>query len=101
MKVVIVGGGRLGVYIARELIAEKHDVVLIDKDPDTAKAAANELDCMVITEDGSRPEILRQAGVQEASWFLALTGSDEVNIISCGLVALESKDIRTLSLIHI
>lgn len=82
-------------HIARELIAENHDVVLIEKDPDASKAASNELDCMVITEDGSRPEILRKAGIKSAAWFLALTGSDEVNIVASGLAAVESARIRT------
>ncbi|MBU0935635.1 MAG: Trk system potassium transporter TrkA [Spirochaetes bacterium] len=97
MKVVIVGAGKLGQYIARRLIEEKRDVILIEKDQDTANAAGNELDCMVVHDDGSRPEALRKAGVLKADWFLALTGSDEVNIVACGLVAAESRTIRTVA----
>jgi len=97
MKIVIVGGGMIGLHIARELIDEKRDVVLIEKDAEAAKVASNELDCLVINDDGSRPEVLREAGVAGATWFLALTGSDEVNIVSCGLVAVEAKGIRTVA----
>ncbi len=97
MKVVIVGGGRLGVHIAKELIAEKHDVVLIDRDADAAKSASNELDCLVIHDDGSQPEVLKKAGAGKATWLLALTGSDEVNIVSCSLVAVEFPQIRTVA----
>jgi trk system potassium uptake protein TrkA len=97
MKIVIAGGGMLGIQIAHQLIDEKHDVVIIEKDAEAARVASNELDCMVINNDGSRPEVLREAGVAGAAWYLALTGSDEVNIVSCGLVALESPKIRTVA----
>lgn len=97
MRIVIVGAGMIGVHIARELIDEKRDVVLIEKDPDLARIASNELDCMVVNEDGCRPEVLRKAGIADASWFLALTGSDEANIVSCGLVAAESAGVRTVA----
>lgn len=100
MKIVIVGGGMLGIHIARALIDEKRDVVIIEKDPENARVASNELDCIVINDDGIRPEALRKAGVMEASWFLALSGSDEVNIVSCGLVAVESPKIRTIARIE-
>jgi trk system potassium uptake protein TrkA len=97
MRVVIIGAGMIGVHIARELIDEKRDVILVEKDPEVARIAGNELDCLVINEDGSRPETLRKAGAAKAAWFLALTGSDEVNILACGLVAAESKEVRTLA----
>jgi trk system potassium uptake protein TrkA len=97
MKIVIVGAGMIGAHIARELIDEKRDVVLIEKDPEAARAAANELDCLVLNEDGSRPEVLAKAGAGKASWFLALTGSDEVNIVACGLAASTRPSARTVA----
>jgi trk system potassium uptake protein TrkA len=97
MKVVIIGAGMIGIHIARELIEERRDVVLVEKDPETARMAGDVLDCMVINEDGSRPETLRKAGANDAEWFLALTGSDEVNIVACGLVAAESPLVHTLA----
>jgi trk system potassium uptake protein TrkA len=97
MRVVIIGAGMIGVHIARELVEEKRDVVLVEKDPEVARIAGNDLDCLVINDDGSRPEVLRKAGTSKAAWFLALTGSDEVNILACGLVAAESKDVRTIA----
>lgn len=97
MNVVIVGAGMVGIQIARELIAENRDVVLIEKNPETARIADNELDCLVINEDGSRPETLRLARADQADWFLALTGSDSVNIVACGLVAAESKRPKTIA----
>jgi trk system potassium uptake protein TrkA len=97
MKIIIVGAGMIGLHIARELIEEKRDIVIIEKDPDVARKAGNELDCLVLNEDGSRPETLRKAGAAKADWFLALTGSDEVNIVACGMVAAESSSIRTVA----
>ena len=87
MKIVIMGAGTLGVQIARELVAEKRDVVIIERNPDISKAVANELDCLVCEEDGENIEALDQAGLSDADWFIALSGSDETNIVACGLVA--------------
>lgn len=97
MRIVIVGAGLVGTSIARELIKEKHDVVLIEQNPETARLADNELDCLIINEDGSRPETLRTARIETADWFISLTGSDSVNIVACGLVSAESKRTRTIA----
>lgn len=97
MRIVIVGAGLVGTSIARELIKEKHDVVLIEQNPETARLADNELDCLIINDDGSRPETLRSARIDTADWFISLTGSDSVNIVACGLVSAESKKTRTIA----
>lgn len=97
MRIVIVGAGKVGIQIARELIEEKRDVVVIEKNPDIARLVDNELDCLVINADGTMPEALRQARTESADWFIALTGSDAANIVACGLVAAESSDTRTIA----
>ena len=97
MRVVIVGAGTVGLNIARELIEEKRDVVLIEKNPETARRVDNELDCLVINDDGSRPETLRLANTETADWFIALTGTDAVNIVACGLVASETSKTKTIA----
>ena len=97
MRVVLLGAGNVGIQIARELIDEERDVVIIEKDSELARVADNELDCLVINEDGSRPEVLRKAQTDTADWFIALTGSDAVNIVACGLVASESPKTRTIA----
>jgi len=97
MRVVIVGAGMIGIHIARELIEEKRDVVIIEKNPEIARMVDNQLDCLVINDDGTRPETLRQAGTSTADWFIALTGSDSVNIVACGLVAAESNTTKTIA----
>jgi len=90
MKVVIVGAGVVGLQIAKQLIDEKKDVVLIERDSERARLAANRLDCMVINKPGNSLEALREAGADEADFFIAVTDSDEVNLIACVLVGTES-----------
>lgn len=87
MKLVIVGADRVGIRLAKQLIEQKRDVILIEKDPDKASAAANSLDCLVIQGDGTNPEILRQAGMETAQYFISVTGLDERNLIACGMVS--------------
>ena len=86
-KVVIAGAGTTGFQVARHLVADQKDVVLIEKDAETAKYAANHLDCMVINDSGNRLPALREAGIAAADFFISVTNSDEVNIVSCSLVA--------------
>lgn len=89
MKVVIVGAGAVGMQIARQLIDEKKDVVLIEPNPDRARLASNRLDCMVLMREGNSVDALREAGTDGADFFIAVTDSDEVNLISCALVESE------------
>lgn len=89
MKIVIVGAGEVGYHIAEQLILEKKDVILIEKNPDQAKHAASKLDCIVIQGEGTSVDILKEAGIKTANIFIAVTSSDEVNMISCLVVASE------------
>lgn len=89
MKVVIVGAGAVGFQLARQLIAENRDVVLIDKDTDVAAYADQRLDCMVLPGAGNNLDMLRRAGTETADFFISVTDSDEVNLIACGLAASE------------
>ncbi len=97
MRIVILGAGRVGMQVARELIEENHDIILIEKNNETARIADNTLDCLVINEDGTEPETLRRAGAGQAQWFIALTGTDAVNIVASGLVASEFPAVKTIA----
>ncbi len=88
-KIVVVGAGSTGFQLARQLIADNQDVTLIERDADTAKYALNHLDCMVITGTGNDLRLLRQAGIEDAEFFIALTDSDEFNMVACGLASRE------------
>ncbi len=83
MNIVIVGAGEVGTHIASQLVAEQKDVVIIEKDPESAARASSMLDCLVITGEGSNVDVLKQAGASKADIFIAATSIDEVNMISC------------------
>ena len=83
MNIVIVGAGEVGTHIASQLVAEQKDVVIIEKDPESAARASSMLDCLVITGEGSNVDVLKQAGASKADIFIAATSVDEVNMISC------------------
>lgn len=91
MKKIIVGAGNVGLQLARKLIEEKHDVVLIERNIDKVRKAAGSLDCMVIHGEVNNREVLKQASINEADFFISVTESDELNMIACGMVASEYK----------
>ncbi len=97
MKILIVGAGNLGLQLARELVEEQRDVVIIEKNPDIARGIANELDCLVKEGDGENLDVLESAGAGDVDWFIALTGSDEANIVACGLVSEAYSRPRTIA----
>lgn len=86
MKLVIVGIGRVGKDIAKQLSAEGHSIVVVDKDPEVVQNLVNDLDVLGITGDGSSADVLRQAGVPTTDIVLSMMYSDESNII-CSLLS--------------
>ena len=87
MDVVIVGAGGVGFHIAKKLSEEKKDVAIIEKDLEKAQFASEHLDCLVINGEATDIDVLKQAGIDQASMFIAVTNSDEVNMISCFIAA--------------
>ena len=83
MRVIIVGAGKVGFHIARRLAVESKEVVVIDRSAEALRLVAEASDVQTILGSGSSPEILMQAGIEEASILLAVTDSDEVNLIAC------------------
>ena len=83
MKVVIVGAGEVGFHIASRLAMENKDVVVIDYDPEAIKRLSESIDVQTVSGSGSSPAILEEAGIREAEIMLAVTDSDEVNLVAC------------------
>ncbi len=83
MKVVIVGAGEVGYHIALFLSLEKIDVVVIDSNRDNLKRVSNDLDVATIEGHGGSPAVLKEAGLDGADILLAVTNSDETNMIAC------------------
>ncbi len=86
MKVIIIGAGRRGLRLARHLIEEKAAVTFLDISGDRCQSALAKLDCMAVCGSATNIERLIEAGVEEADTVIAVTDSDEVNLVSCGLV---------------
>ncbi|MDF2631763.1 MAG: TrkA family potassium uptake protein, partial [Caproiciproducens sp.] len=85
MKIVIVGGGKLGHQIASNMLERKYSIKLIEKDKLKCIRLANELDAEVICGDGTELEVLDDAGTQNADCFIAVTGSDQDNLVASQL----------------
>lgn len=85
MKIVIVGGGKVGFYLAKTLLEHGHAPCLIEQDKQRCAQLANQLDLPVICGDGSSLETLEAAGTAQADALLGVTGQDENNLIVCQL----------------
>jgi trk system potassium uptake protein TrkA len=84
MFILIVGGGKVGTYLARGLIKQQHEVVVIEKDARKAQLMTNLLESDVaVVGDGCDPNVLMQAGVTRADVVVADTGDDEDNLVVC------------------
>jgi trk system potassium uptake protein TrkA len=84
MFVLIIGGGKVGTYLARGLIKQQHEVVVIEKDARKAQLMTNLLESDVaVVGDGCDPNVLIQAGMQKADVVVADTGDDEDNLVVC------------------
>lgn len=98
MYVVIVGAGEVGSHVARILTEEGHEVAVVEMDEDLARRLDASLNALVINGSGVSPAVLRRAGVQRADLFLAVTSTDEVNLIACMTARkLGGEKLRTLA----
>jgi trk system potassium uptake protein len=83
LKIVIVGAGEVGFHIAQRLSEEQKQVVVIDQNPDKLRRIEDNMDVQTVLGSGSIPSVLKNAGAGDAAIFLAVTDSDETNIVAC------------------
>lgn len=83
MKVVILGAGRVGYNIARYLATEENNVTIVDESSELLQRISDTIDVQPVLGYASHPDVLDRAGVSDADLLIALTGSDEVNIVAC------------------
>jgi trk system potassium uptake protein len=83
MFVLVVGGGKVGYYLTKELVENGHEVVLMEKDRTRAAAIADELGSIVVPHDGCEGKYLGEAGSNRADIVAAVTGDDEDNLVIC------------------
>jgi len=98
MRVVVVGGGRVGGYLAGLLAGAGHAVRLLEMDPQTAKGLTRDLPAeMVLSGSGTDPSALEAAGIREADAVAAVTGADETNLVVTSLARFEFGVPRTIA----
>jgi len=83
MKIIIIGAGKVGFTLAENLVVEDKDVTIIDKSTIALEKVEDNLDVMCIKGNGVSANVLIEAGVEDADLLIAVTGSDEINMVCC------------------
>jgi trk system potassium uptake protein TrkA len=83
MKIIIIGAGQVGATLAENLVGEKNEITVVDSDPETLRQLQDRLDLQVVTGVGSHPDVLKKAGAEDADMLIAVTSSDESNMMAC------------------
>jgi trk system potassium uptake protein len=97
MYIIIVGGGRLGYYLAKTLINEKHEVLIVEKDSATVQTIVSEMGSICIKGDGCETAVLAEAGTNRADIFISVTGDDEDNLVACQVAKYKFNVPRTIA----
>jgi trk system potassium uptake protein TrkA len=100
MYIVVIGGGKVGAFLARDLLNAGHEVFVVEMDAKRAREAIESFGSIALRGDGSEPSILAASGVGRADIVIATTGSDEDNLATCQLAKHHFKVGRTISLIN-
>ena len=87
MKILILGAGQVGSTVAENLVGESNDITIVDSDGDKLRLLQDRLDLRTLTGNAAHPSTLEQAGIADADMLLAVTQSDEVNLVACKLAA--------------
>lgn len=83
MKIIIVGAGKVGANLARQLSSENHDITIIDKNNNVLNRVIESADCLGINGNGAVQSVLLEAGINDCNLLIATTNSDEVNMLTC------------------
>ncbi len=97
MKIIIVGAGQVGFTIASRLARENKDVVVIDADPEAVSRVSDSIDAETVVGSGSSPLVLEDAGIKGADMLLAVTNSDETNLVACLMADILSPSTKKLA----
>lgn len=91
LNIVIVGGGKIGTTLVEQLVNEGHDITLIDKNPHKVQEITSQYDIMGLIGNGASYSTLTEAGIVNADLIIAVTGSDELNLLCCTVASQVSK----------
>ena len=85
MNILILGAGQVGRTVAQSLASEENDITVIDRDPQLLQLLQERLDLRTVTGHAAHPDVLIEAGIEQADLILAVTNSDETNMVACQL----------------
>ena len=83
MKIIILGAGQVGTSVANNLASEANDITVVDQNPDLLRELQDRLDLRTVLGHGAHPDVLQHAGAEDADMILAVTNSDETNMVAC------------------
>ncbi|MFT6984770.1 MAG: trk system potassium uptake protein TrkA [Psychromonas sp.] len=83
MKIIILGAGQVGASLAENLVGENNDITVVDTSNDRLQALQDRFDLRVVQGNGSSPRVLKDAGADDTDMLIAVTNSDEVNMVAC------------------
>ena len=96
MKIIIIGCGKVGVTLGAQLAQEEHDVVLIDESAARIQGVPEEIDAIKLVGNGASIAVQTEAGVETADIMIAVTGSDELNLLCC-VIAKKAGNCHTIA----
>ena len=91
MKILIAGGGQTSVLVAKRLIREGNELVIIEKDPTRCEYLEETLDAKIISGDAASIATLKEAGIKNVDMLIALTSEDQINVIVCMVASIETQ----------
>ena len=83
MKIIILGAGQVGGTLAENLVGENNDITVVDTNGERLRTLQDKFDLRVVQGHGSHPRVLREAGADDADMLVAVTSSDETNMVAC------------------
>lgn len=83
MKIILVGAGKVGYSLAQRLSRDDHDVIVIERDAERITILENNLDVSIVQGNGADPDLLRRIGLDDVGMLIAVTDTDEVNMLAC------------------
>jgi trk system potassium uptake protein TrkA len=100
MYAIVIGGGKVGYYLARDLLERGDEVLVVEKDSSRAEWLASQLGSVVLTGDGDEMSVLSTTGMERADVVLAVTGDDEDNLIALQLAKSRFNVKRTVARVN-
>ncbi len=100
MYIIVVGGGKVGYYLAKELVNQGHELLVIEKDKRKSEAIAEDLGSIVLRGDGCEASTMAEAGTNRADVVVAVTGDDEDNLVICQMAKKRFNVPRTIARIN-